>query len=382
MDINDLNYIKNINNKLYINNTYYKDFIKNDNGPTLIIKRNRIADNCNFLKNMLKRATNKKAIICYALKVAPSIEILKIIKEHDIGVEVYCEKELDMAIKLDITPIVVDGFYKPKSFLVNAIENNVLLINADSFNELSFIDEICKNKNKIQEVGIRIKIDKTSKMGIDLDSFNNNIEKIKNLRNIRLVGIHTHPGSNIRNVDLPKEHYSKLVQAYDIIENNGYKLKYVDIGGGLPEKIVVEDSIEERLKDIFGKFRDDKEITFIVEPGRFLVSDSGILFSKIHDVRDDENIVILDIAVAPYFLTTNSNFKYIIPDNLEYKETRKWRICGIWPTDIDFIPYEKLNKKLPSKFNKGDYFCFLNAGAYVMDRIEEYTLGDRDIKYI
>ncbi|MCB2289467.1 alanine racemase [Clostridium sp. CS001] len=379
----DLEFLKSKDSVLYVNNIYYRDVIKDSTEAVLLMNRSRISSNCNYLKNILHKVTDNNSLICYALKVAPSTEVLKSIKECGVGVEVYCEKELDMAIEQSIQPIVVDGMYKPKEFLFKSVENEVFLINADSIREIYLINEIAQKLNKNQNIGIRVKYSKESKMGINIESLLKEIDSIKKLKNVNLIGVHTHPGSNVTDKNRLNAHYKKLKEAYIVLKEKGFNIKIVDFGGGLAEKIIAKDNLEETLTNLFKMFDSDPNITFILEPGRFLVSDAGILFAKVHDVRDSENTIILNIAVAPYFLNTYSNFIYLLPDNMEFIEKRNWKICGIWPTDMDYIKEENLKNGLPNQIKIGDYFCFLNAGAYNIDRLGEYTLSEEiDVLYI
>ena len=170
---------------------------------------------------------------------------------------------------------------------------------------------------------------------------------------------------------------------FKVLRNAGFLIKYVDFGGGLPERNIVEKSLLKRISEYIDAFEKHEDIHYIFEPGRFIVGDAGIIFSRVLDKRVDENLIILNIAVMPYFSNTKSTFRYMFPSQIKYEPKGSWRICGLWPLDQDEISSEALYQGVPKELEEGDCFCILNAGAYNIDRIEEYTLtGDMEIKYI
>lgn len=372
-----------VNGEINIYGTYFVGVTEGEQTPTLLISKNRIEDNCKRLKTVVSRVNDHKTIVCFALKAAPNERMLTLISKNGFGAEVYCEQELDMALKLGISPIVVDGLYKPSSFLTKAIKNNVLLINADSFEELKIINQISFRLNKVQEVGLRIKQMHETKMGISLESLEKSISFLKSLKNVTIVGVHTHPGSNIKDIENASKYYKNLKLAVGILARD-FRLKYIDIGGGFSERVEIDHKLEQQIESIIGYFETNLDVTFIVEPGRFLVSDAGVLLTQFHQIRESDRIAILNITIAPFLYTTGSTFRYLFPNHFTEKKVshEDWVIGGIWPTDKDIIPKEKLYNGVPSYLNEGDYFCILNAGAYTFDRLNEYSFQKVAIKYI
>ncbi|NFE96234.1 hypothetical protein FDA52_16465 [Clostridium botulinum] len=377
-------YIKVENSKLVINNKSYKSLINHLDTPKLIFVKNVIRENCELIKCEANKILPNKNILCYALKVAPSDEILKIVKECELGVEVYCQKELEMAIRLNINPIVVDGLYKNKRFLEECIKNKVFLINADSINEVIIINDICKSIGVIQNIGLRVKVGPESKMGIDIKEVEDKIKLLSSLKNINLVAVHTHPGSNVKDIEKVYKHYMALIHMFKLLKSNHFDIKYIDLGGNFPEKNMLSDNMFTNFLNVKELFDDYKDLKFIFEPGRYIVADSGILISKIHEIREHDKTLILNLTPSPYFYSTNANFKYEFPniDVNKFNINSEWKICGVWPTDMDFIPKEKLYKGIPNNVKVGDDFCILNAGAYTLDRANEYVLDEIEVIYI
>jgi len=376
------NIISENNNELLIKGEHFEKFLSKEKGATLIVIKDIISDNCLFLNDVIKKATKNSFTVCYAYKVAPTMEILEVIKERGMGIEIYSLTELEMALSIGVSTIVVDGMYKTDELLTKSIQNNVTIINADSIKEIIRINEIAEKYNIIQDIGIRVKKREDSKMGISVEQIEQFLTTLKSFHNVRVIGVHIHPGSNASE-EVVINSYLKMFNMFKLLRNAGFLIKYVDFGGGLPERNIVEKSLLKRISEYIDAFEKHEDIHYIFEPGRFIVGDAGIIFSRVLDKRVDENLIILNIAVMPYFSNTKSTFRYMFPSQIKYEPKGSWRICGLWPLDQDEISSEALYQGVPKELEEGDCFCILNAGAYNIDRIEEYTLtGDMEIKYI
>lgn len=123
-------------------------------------------------------------------------------------------------------------------------------------------------------------------------------------------------------------------------------------------------------------------MTFILEPGRALVSDAGILFSKVTSVNHFDKVVNLGIALSPFLCTTSATLELDFPDYLFLEEGLDYSIAGIWPISSDIITQDRLKLRVPKKIMEGDYVAIYNAGAYVLDRLPEYSFASVDVVFI
>lgn len=367
-----------------INGQYWRNLISDVvSDDILMFNSEHIKYNMKYFKTISNKIFPQN-ICAFAVKVAPHEKILETIKTTDesFGVEVYNLSELNMALKMKCPIIVVDGYYKPYELLKKSVENDVFLINVDSFDEIKQLNDISEKLGKCVDIGIRIKENQISKMGISINEIRKRIAELKTYKRVNIVAVHMHPGSNRQDIVKTGPLYSNLLQALDLLVNNGICIKYIDIGGGYGEISNVGCFLEgylTEIKDIFLKYSD---MIFILEPGRALVSDAGILFSKVTSVNHFDKVVNLGIALSPFLCTTSSTLELDFPDYLFLEEGLDYSIAGIWPISSDIITQDRLKLRVPKKIMEGDYVAIYNAGAYVLDRLPEYSFDSVDVIFI
>ena len=143
------------NNKLTINHFNISNITKKYKTPIYCYSLDKIKENINNLKSSFKKAN---PLICYAVKANSSLGILKEIKKNDLGADVVSGGELMKVLKAGINPkkIVFSGVGKISEEIEYAINRNILLINAESKNEILEIEKISNKKKRIVDVGIRL----------------------------------------------------------------------------------------------------------------------------------------------------------------------------------------------------------------------------------
>ena len=205
--------------------------------------------------------------------------------------------ELKRALAAGVDPkkIIFEGVGKSYEDILFAIKKNIRLINIESVEEIQMINEIGKSINKIINTGIRLNpnidgnmLDKistgknTDKFGITVKDLNDIVLRIKDLKNIKIVGISCHVGSQIKNLNVFKKIFQFMKKTAKELINKKIPIKYVDLGGGIGIKYQSSDSIiklESLRKLVASEFKNvPYKISF--EPGRYLVANSGILITK------------------------------------------------------------------------------------------------------
>ena len=164
------------------------------------------------------------------------------------GADVVSVGELERAITAGINPkkIIFEGIGKSKEDISFAISNNIRLINVESIDEIQRINNVAQEHNKCVDIGIRLNpnidgqtIDKistgkkTDKFGIDTDKLQDIFQSLENAKNINLIGISCHVGSQIFNIKVFSEIFMKMKTNAQIFLDKGYSIKHVDLGGGL-----------------------------------------------------------------------------------------------------------------------------------------------------
>ena len=232
----------------------------------------------------------------YAIKANNDDYLLSIIKEYGIGIDCASGNEVRKAIEMGFDPktVVYAGVGKKDKEIRYALEQEILAINCESIEELQVVDALAAEMGKMADVGLRVNPDidpKTnhcidtgqadSKFGIAYDEILENVELIKSLKNINIIGIHIHIGSQIRELHVFENMCNKANAIVEKLESLGFSFRMVDVGGGLGINYdVPENEPIPNFASLFAIVREylnvgDKEVHF--EFGRSIVGECGDL---------------------------------------------------------------------------------------------------------
>ena len=193
-----MDFLKFKNKKLYINNIDLKKIVKKRQTPFYLYSLDQIRKNISLVRSSFK---NFNPLICYAIKANSNLDVLKELKNNNLGADVVSIGELKLALKAGISheKIVFSGVGKTYEEIKYAIQKRILSINAESINEIEIIDKISKNLNKKTNIGIRINPDiqaktnkkiatgnRANKFGISISEFYKIIKNKKKFNNINI----------------------------------------------------------------------------------------------------------------------------------------------------------------------------------------------------
>lgn len=254
----------------------------------------------------LAKAHLKDFIIAFSVKTNTNSEVIETLNKLDSNFEVASLKEINA------TPNkhkIFNGPCKTKEELEIAIKNK-FLINVDSESEIDKISEILNNQPF--NIGLRISTN-DSKFGIDEKQLKHTIKYAKS-KNLNIICIHIHAGTQqtISNFTLNLKKSAALIEKLQ--KEHNLKLKYIDIGGGFPDKIQLKNlntNLEEYFKEIKNNFQ-QFNITIILEPGRNLVADAFTLITKVHVIKEKagKKYAILDAGINLLPRITLSTYKF------------------------------------------------------------------------
>ncbi len=302
--------------------------------------------------------------------------------------EVVSEFEYDKAIKAGVNGknIIFNGPSKSKEALIKAV-NNKSKIHIDHFDELYLLIEIVNELNKKADVAIRVNMDtgiypKWDRFGFNFENGEalEALRRIIRVKNLNLVGLHTHIGTYIMNAEAYRIAVSKLVELANYLRNeHNILLDYIDVGGGLPSNNTLKgqylpaeeilpsleqfaDAITSPLYSM--KLNNDEMPTLILESGRALIDDAGYLITTVlanKRLSDGRRAIIVDAGVNILF--TSFWYKHkIIPAQPTTQFTENSSIYGPLCMNIDCLREEIL---FPS-VKVGDQLVIYNVGAYNM----------------
>ena len=269
----------------------------------------------------LKKASDKYGYqVHYALKANANPTILKQIRKHGFGADCVSGNEVSRAAETGFPgeSIVFAGVGKSDEEIKTGLENNIHSFNCESAQELEVIDQIAGAMQKIAPVALRLNPNvsanthkyittglEENKFGINQWELDAIVEKLKTLKNIRLVGLHFHIGSQITDLSAFKSLCLKINEFQKWFDQKRIPLPNLNVGGGLgidyhePEKHPIVD-----FESFFKLFHDYLDVyagqKVHFELGRALVAQCGSLISKVLYIKNgiNTNFMILDAGMT------------------------------------------------------------------------------------
>ncbi|MDQ7038195.1 MAG: diaminopimelate decarboxylase, partial [Aquificota bacterium] len=333
------------------------------------------------------------ALICYAVKANFNPEIIRIASEEGAGADIVSGGELICALKGGVDPsrIVYAGVGKTQEEIELAISKDILLFNVESEEELLVLDELAGKIGKKVRVAIRVNPDvdpkthpyiatglKKSKFGIDIETAPDLFKRARALENLDVAGIHCHIGSQILDVAPYGEAVEKVVKLYRELSNYGFEIRFLDIGGGLGIRYRPEDR-EPTPEDLAGVVRPKLEgvdATLILEPGRSVVGNAGVLISEVQFVKDKghKHFIIVDAGMNDLVRPSIYDaYHHIVPVEERGGEHIIADIVGPICETGDFLARDR---RVPD-LRRGDLIAVLSAGAYGFSMASHYNVRPR-----
>jgi diaminopimelate decarboxylase len=304
------------------------------------------------------------------------------------GFDIVSGGELHRVLSIGADPqkIIFSGVGKTRDEIEQGIKSNILSFNVESASELYNIDRIARNMNLSAPVSIRINPDIDSgghdyiTTGRKGDKFGiSSIEEIFELckysaisKNLNLVGLACHIGSQILDLDGYIESANKIFELSNKLSMEGITLDFLDLGGGLG--IAYENEVpplpNELISVLEEKFVGRKE-RLILEPGRSISANAGILLTKIEYIKD--NFLIVDAAMNDLLRPALYKASHGVSNLKDKKENAKnWDIVGPVCESSDFLA-----KNVYIEAEEGDCIAIKNAGAYGFVMASNYNSRPR-----
>lgn len=326
-------------------------------------------------------------IICFAMKANPNISLNRVLAHEGCGAEVVSGGELYRSQMAGYRPdrIVFDGNGKTRSELREAVAARLLAINVDSENELRLLEEVVKETGTIARIGLRVNPDvspnthpkiatglKQTKFGVDLEKALACYDYASRSSHFKIVGIHTHIGSQILDVSPFAEAMEKIVNIALELQERGIKLEYIDIGGGLG--IPYNNETAPSFADYVAALRPQWErfpATIVVEPGRSLVGNVGNLVAQVLYIKDTpvKRFVVIDAAMNDLWRPTMYDAYHGIKAVKERPDTFVADVVGGVCESGDFMARDREITAV----DEGDLLAIQSAGAYSASMSSEYN---------
>jgi diaminopimelate decarboxylase len=318
-------------------------------------------------------------LICFSAKANTNRAVLKLFADLGCGLDIVSGGELYRGLKSGFAPdhVVYSGVGKSADEIDYALEQGILMFNVESLVELALINERAGRLNKRAPVAIRVNpnVDpkthpyistglKKNKFGIDAEAALEGYRMAKNLAHVDVIGVACHIGSQITESD-PFEEALKSLKALIIeLKQTGIDINYLDMGGGLGITYADEKPppINEYAGTIIAQLK-DMALKLILEPGRVLVGNAGILVTKVlyRKTGGVKNFIIVDAGMNDLMRPTLYNaFHAIEPVVNSGQETIVADVVGPICESSDFLAVDRSMATVDG----GDLLAVMSAGAY------------------
>jgi diaminopimelate decarboxylase len=331
-------------------------------------------------------------LICFALKSNSNGAVLRLLGREGAGADIVSGGELFRALRAGIDPnkIVYAGVGKRREEIDYALKIGILMFNVESGEELLALDQAAKEMHTVARIALRVNpnIDprthayistglKENKFGIPIDQALEFYQTAKSLANLDVVGVHQHIGSQITEVQPFVDALEKLVGFVNELKSAGIDIQYVNIGGGLG--ITYKDETPPLPKDVAQAVRpllEDSGCTIVMEPGRAIVGNAGILVTSAlyHKKSGEKRFLIVDAGmndlIRPSLYEAYHDIRPVVESDAA---EAVFDVVGPICESGDFLAKDR---KMP-ELKHGALLAVMSAGAYGFSMSSNYNSRPR-----
>jgi len=332
-------------------------------------------------------------IVCFSVKANSNLALLRAFAKEGSGFDIVSGGELFRALKVGADPkkIVFSGVGKKKEEIEYALKSGILMFNVESEHELSVLNEIASGIGKKAPISLRVNPDvdpqthpyistgmKKAKFGVDIKKSLETYKKALSLQNIDVVGVDCHIGSQLTTLTPFVDALAKVREYLDRVlagelKKEGAQIRYLDLGGGLG--INYNDETPP-LPDAYAKAIiqgiEGLDVTLILEPGRVIVGNAGILLTEVQYIKETETkkFVIVDGGMNDLIRPALYGSYQAIQPVLETKaETINADVVGPICESGDFFAKDRDI----ARPKRGDLLAVMSAGAYGFTMASNYN---------
>jgi diaminopimelate decarboxylase len=339
-------------------------------------------------------------LCCYAVKANMNLAILALLAQAGAGADVVSGGELYRALRAGFEPqrIVFAGVGKTRDEIREGLKADILFFNVESPAELEVIDDVARAEGMRARIGIRVNPDidpqthpyiatglKTSKFGIPYRDARDVYRRAAGLPGIEVVGMHMHIGSQLTKVTPIADSLARLADLADGLRQDGIRLRYLDVGGGLGIRYREESppspgDYARALRPLLERLG----VTVLLEPGRSLVGNAGILLTRVlyRKATDGRRFVVIDAAmndlIRPALYNAHHDIQPVAEPRPGAESPDVVDVVGPVCESGDFLAKER---PLPP-VTAGALLAVMSAGAYGFAMASNYNARPRSAEVL
>ena len=378
------------NEQLYVEDLPVKQLAEEFGTPLYIYSRATLERHWHAFDSALGKHPH---LICYAVKANSNIGILNVMAKLGSGFDIVSQGELERVLAADgeASKVVFSGVAKSRAEIMRALEVGIRCFNVESVAELHHINQIAGEMGKIAPISLRVNPDvdahthpyistglKENKFGVSVDEAREVYKLAATLPHVKITGMDCHIGSQLTELQPFLDATDRLIRLMEQLKEDGITLKHLDLGGGLG--VTYTDETPPHPSDyaaaLLNKLKNYKDLEIILEPGRAIAANAGILVAKVQYLKSNEsrNFAITDTGmndmIRPALYEAYMNIIEI--DRTLGHEKAIYDVVGPVCETSDF-----LGKQRELAIAEGDYIAQRSAGAYGASMSSNYNSRPR-----
>lgn len=378
------------NEQLYVEDLPVKQLAEEFGTPLYIYSRATLERHWHAFDSALG---DHPHLICYAVKANSNIGILNVMAKLGSGFDIVSQGELERVLAAggDASKVVFSGVAKSRAEIMRALEVGIRCFNVESIAELHHINQIAGEMGKVAPISLRVNPDvdahthpyistglKENKFGVSVDEAREVYKLAATLPHVKITGMDCHIGSQLTELQPFLDATDRLIRLIEQLKEDGITLKHLDLGGGLG--VTYTDETPPHPSDyaaaLLNKLKDYEDLEIILEPGRAIAANAGILVAKVQYLKSNEsrNFAITDTGmndmIRPALYEAYMNIIEI--DRTLEREKTIYDVVGPVCETSDF-----LGKQRELAIAEGDYIAQRSAGAYGASMSSNYNSRPR-----
>ena len=378
------------NEQLYVEDLPVKQLSEEFGTPLYIYSRATLERHWHAFDSALGKHPH---LICYAVKANSNIGILNVMAKLGSGFDIVSQGELERVLEAggEASKVVFSGVAKSRAEIMRALEVGIRCFNVESIAELHHINQIAGEMGKIAPISLRVNPDvdahthpyistglKENKFGVSVDEAREVYKLAATLPHVRITGMDCHIGSQLTELQPFLDATDRLIRLIEQLQEDGITLKHLDLGGGLG--VTYTDETPPHPSDyaaaLLNKLKGYENLEIILEPGRAIAANAGILVAKVQYLKSNEsrNFAITDTGmndmIRPALYEAYMNIIEI--DRTLEREKTIYDVVGPVCETSDF-----LGKQRELAIAEGDYIAQRSAGAYGASMSSNYNSRPR-----
>ena len=378
------------NEQLYVEDLPVKQLAEEFGTPLYIYSRATLERHWHAFDSALGKHPH---LICYAVKANSNIGILNVMAKLGSGFDIVSQGELERVLAAggDASKVVFSGVAKSRTEIMRALEVSIRCFNVESVAELHHINQIAGEMGKVAPISLRVNPDvdahthpyistglKENKFGVSVDEAREVYKLAATLPHVKITGMDCHIGSQLTELQPFLDATDRLIRLMEQLKEDGITLKHLDLGGGLG--VTYTDETPPHPSDyataLLNKLKDYEDLEIILEPGRAIAANAGILVAKVQYLKSNEsrNFAITDTGmndmIRPALYEAYMNIIEI--DRTLERKKAIYDVVGPVCETSDF-----LGKQRELAIAEGDYIAQRSAGAYGASMSSNYNSRPR-----